>query len=62
MKTKHVKAKLFFIKDRVNEGEIKVMDCPGEEIWADVLAKPLQGMAFQTMQAEFMNCPVNYED
>ncbi len=32
-KTKHIKVKFFFIKDRV----------------ADVLTKPLQGMAFQTM-------------
>jgi hypothetical protein len=45
-KTKHIKAKFYFIKDRVNEGEIRVMDCLGEEMWADVLTKPLQGMAF----------------
>ncbi len=45
-KTKHIKAKFFFIKDRVNEGEIRVIDCLGEEMWADVLTKPLQGMAF----------------
>jgi hypothetical protein len=44
-KTKHVKAKLFFIKDRVNDGETKVLDCLVEEMWADVLTKPLQGMA-----------------
>ncbi len=61
-KTKRIKANLFFIKDRVNEGEIRVMGCLGEEMWADVLTKPLQGMAFRTMQAELMNCPVNYED
>ena len=45
-KTKHVKAKLLFIKDRVDEGEIKVIDCPAGEMWADILTKPLQGMAF----------------
>ena len=27
-KTKHKKAKFFFIKDRVDDGEIKVVDCP----------------------------------
>ncbi len=48
-RTKHIKAKFFFIKDRVDKGEIKVMDCPTKEMWADVLTKPLQGMAFQTM-------------
>jgi hypothetical protein len=27
-KTKHIKAKFFFIKDWVDDGEIKVIDCP----------------------------------
>ncbi len=61
-RTKHIKAKFFFIKDRVDKGEIKVMDCLTEEMWADVLTKPLQRMAFRTMRAELMNCPVNYEN
>ncbi len=41
---------------------IKVIDCPAEEMWADVLTKPLQGMAFRTMRAQLMNCAINYED
>jgi hypothetical protein len=61
-KTKHVKAKFLFIKDQVDDGEIKVINCPVEEMWADILTKPLQGMAFQTMRAQLMNCPINYED
>jgi hypothetical protein len=31
-KMKHIKSKFFFIKDRVDEVEIKVIDCLGEEI------------------------------
>ena len=31
-KTKHIKAKFFFIKDRVKDGEIRVIDCPTEEM------------------------------
>jgi hypothetical protein len=31
-------------------------------MWADVLTKPLQGMAFRNMWAQLMNCPINYED
>ncbi len=31
-------------------------------MWTDILTKPLQEMAFQTMQAELMNCLVNYKD
>jgi hypothetical protein len=61
-RTKHIKAKFFFIKDRVDKGEIKVMDCPTKEMWADVLMKTLQGMAFQTMRAELMNCPDKYKN
>jgi hypothetical protein len=61
-KTKHIKAKFFFIKDRVDDGEIKGIDCPMEEMWVDILTKPLQGMAFRTMRAILMNCSVNYEE
>ncbi len=31
-------------------------------MWADILTKPLQGMAYRTMRAVLINCPVNYED
>ena len=61
-KTKHVKAKFFLIKDWVDEGEIDVIDCPAEEMWADILTKPLQGMAFKMMRAVPLNCPINYKD
>jgi hypothetical protein len=40
-KTKHIKVKFFFIKTRADKGEIRVMDCPGEEMWADILTKTL---------------------
>ncbi len=39
-----------------------MIDYPAEGMWADVMTKPLQGMAFRTMRLELMNCPVNYED
>jgi hypothetical protein len=41
MKTKYVKATFFFIKKKVDDKEIQVMDCPAGEMWADTLAKPL---------------------
>jgi hypothetical protein len=45
-KTKHIKAKFFLIKDRVDNREIKVIHCPTEVMWADIMTKPLQGTAF----------------
>ncbi len=61
-RTEHIKAKFFFIKDRVDDREIKVLDCWTHKMLANVMTKPLQGMAFKIMRAELMNCPVNYED
>jgi hypothetical protein len=61
-KMKHIKAKFFFVKGRVDNRELKVIDCPGEGMWVDVMTKPLQGMAFRTMRLELVNCPVDYED
>ncbi len=61
-KTKHIKAKFFFIKDKVDGGEMRILDCPIKEMWADILTKPLQGMAFKQMRAELMNCLVEYEE
>ncbi len=48
-KTKHIKSKFFFIKDRIGDGEIRVIYPPTEEMWADILTKPLQGKAFRYM-------------
>ncbi len=59
---KLIKAKFFFIKDKVDEGEMQVIDCPTKTMWADVLTKPLQGVAFKKMRAELMNCSVDYEE
>ena len=61
-KTKHIKAKFFFIKDKVDEGEMQVIDCPTKTMWAEMLTKPLQGAAFKKMRAELMNCSVNYKE
>ena len=42
-KTKDIKEKTFFIKDKVDSEEVTIVDCPVGVMWADVLAKPLQG-------------------
>ena len=61
-KTKHIKAKYFFIKSCVDAGEVRITDCPTDEMWADVETKPLQGKAFRVMRAGLMNCGVDYDD
>jgi hypothetical protein len=51
-RTKHIKAKFFFIKDRIDDDEIRVVHCPTKEMWPDMLTKPLQGTAFREMRAK----------
>ncbi len=41
---------------------MRIIDCPTEEMWADILMKPLQGVAYCKMRSKLMNCEVNYEE
>jgi hypothetical protein len=61
-KTKHIRAKFVFIKDRIDSKDIRVVHCPTEEMWADVLTKPFHGKAFRVMQSKLMNCSEEYKD
>ena len=58
-RTKHIKAKFFFVKDKVDKGEVKITDCPTQVMWADGNSKPLQGTLFKVMRDKLMNCGVN---
>ena len=59
-KTKHIQVKFFFIKDRIDDGEMIIVKCPTEGMWADILTKPLHGKAFRVMRSNLMNCDENY--
>jgi hypothetical protein len=61
-KTKHIRAKFFFMKDRIDSRDIRVVHCPPEKMWEDVLTKLLQGKAFRVMQLKQMNHSEEYED
>jgi hypothetical protein len=60
--TKHIKALYFLIKDYYDAGVIDVKFCPTDQMWADILTKPLQGQKFRDMQAFFQNCTQDYKD
>ncbi len=61
-RTKHIKAKYFFIKNYHHSGEIDLQYFPTDNMWADVVTKPLQCSKFWMMRAFLMNCPVNYSE
>jgi hypothetical protein len=61
-RTKHIKAKYFLIKDYYDAGVIDVKFWPTDQMWADVLTRPLQRQKFKDMRAFLQNCPQDYED
>jgi hypothetical protein len=60
--SKHIKAKYFFICHYHNTNELNLQYCPTDQMWADVLTKPLQGYKFCMMRAFLMNCPADYAE
>jgi hypothetical protein len=57
-RTKHINIKFFFIKDRVDSGEVRLEHCPTEEMVGDFFTKPLQGSLF----LKFRNIIMNIKD
>ena len=54
-RTSHINIGYFFIKDRVDSGEIKIEYKPTEEMIADILTKPLQRELFRHLRALLLN-------
>ena len=54
-RTRHIAIRFFFVKDRVDSGEIKVEYCPTEDLTADVLTKPLVGNRFYKLREALLN-------
>jgi hypothetical protein len=61
-RTKHIKMKFFFVKDKVDDGEIKIEHLPYEKMWIDMLTKPSQGIRFESDRSELQNVPVHWPD
>ncbi len=60
--TKHIHCRYFFILDKIADGDLEVLYCPTEIMWADVLTKPKQGGPFCLDRSHLMNVPINYDD
>ena len=61
-RTKHIKARYYYITDKIEDGDIKVKYCPTDEMWVDMLPKPKQGTPFKKDRAILQNVPINYND
>ena len=54
-RTKHINVRYFFIKDRIQNGELNIKYCPTEEMVADYFTKPLQGVQFLKFRKLILN-------
>ncbi len=61
-RTKHIKAKYYLVKNKYETNEVDLKYCPTDQMWADVLTKPLQGQKFREMRSFLMNCPLDYSE
>ena len=61
-RTKHIKNKVFFVKDQVDQGEIAIVDCTTGTMWADFFSNPQQDARFKDMRAVVMGCDVECVD
>jgi len=55
VRTRHINIRFFFVKDRVDKGEIIVKHMPTDSMIADILTKPLQGEKFRELRAKLLN-------
>ena len=53
-RTKHISTRYFFVKDRIDSGEIKLVHMGTKDMIADFYTKPLQGELFKYMRDKIM--------
>jgi hypothetical protein len=54
-RTRHINIRYFFVKDRVQSGELRIEYCPTKEMLADYFTKPLNGVLFYKLRDQIMN-------
>jgi hypothetical protein len=61
-RTKHIKVEYFYIKEKVDDGEIVIEHCPTEQMGTDINTKPKQGKVFRKFRGHVMGIPTKYND
>jgi hypothetical protein len=61
-RTKHIKVKYFYVKDKIDKGEITLEHCPTDQMWTDINTKPKQGAVYREFRGQVMGIPADYDD
>ena len=54
MRTRHIAIRFYFVKDRMDSGEVEVTFKGTDDMIADILTKPLQGTKFKELRDRLM--------
>jgi histone deacetylase 1/2 len=54
-RTRHIKIRYFWVKDRVDSGDLEIIYQPTDDMIADILTKPMQGEKFVHMRRMLLN-------
>jgi hypothetical protein len=54
-RTRHISIRYFFVKDRIESGDVKVVHTGTDKMTADFFSKPLQGHLFEVHRDQIMN-------
>ena len=54
-RTRHINVRYFWIKDRIDTGELELKYLATKDMIADILTKPLQGELFRKLRALLLN-------
>ena len=54
-RTKHINVRYFFMKDKIDSGEVEIEYCPTEQMIGDFFTKPLQGEKFMEFRKMILN-------
>jgi ABC-type nitrate/sulfonate/bicarbonate transport system substrate-binding protein len=57
-RTRHIKIRYFWTKERVDNGDLEIIYLPTEEMVADILTKPIQGDQFLHLRKLLLNLRV----
>lgn len=54
-RSKHIHVRYFWLKERIQNGELTITYCPTDDMVADLLTKPLQGSKFLKFREQLLN-------
>ena len=55
VRSRHVNIRYYWLKDRIDNGEVTITYLPTAEMVADVLTKPIQGKKFVYLRSLLLN-------